>query len=179
MAVRAVPSVWPAFSEAECRVMLGNCPPKPKRQTAEERRAARRDRHGWRTAAKVNKFGEPTRAAKKVDDRKHEVAVKAETRRKVWLRSPVCDYCGDSEAVTATKDWKRTHEQDEVKPRSLTRGEAPEVRFATSNTARACRPCHVLKTHKVIKVVYLEPARGMDGDVDIVRDGCVIHKVRR
>jgi len=98
---------------------------KAPRQTAAARIAGRRDGHGWRTAPKVNKFGDKTQAGDKAAAKRHENAVKAETRGKVWLRSAVCEACGDSEAVTATKCHKAEHECHEVVPRSLTRGLAP------------------------------------------------------
>lgn len=115
---------------------------KPDRLTAAEREAARRDRHGWRTAAKVNKLGQPTKAKEKALAKARENAIKAQTRSKVWLRSSVCQGCGDSEEQSAVKWWKREHEAHEIVMRSLTRNMPPEYRFSTENTARLCCRCH-------------------------------------
>lgn len=114
---------------------------KPPRKTAAERQAERR-KGGWRTAPKVNKFGEPTQAGDKAAAKRHENAVRAETRVKVWLRSDRCESCGDLERETASKFHKATHEAHEVLTRAQTRGMAPEYRFSTENTARLCVDCH-------------------------------------
>lgn len=139
---------------------------KKPRQTAAARQQGLRDRHGWRTAAKRNKFGDPTKAGEKAAAKRHENAVKAETRGKVLVRSSVCECCGDVEMVTAQKWWKAEHEAHEVVPRSLTRGLAPEYRFSTENTARLCCQCHRWIQDKVLVFEFLSDVR-MDGPFTI------------
>lgn len=152
---------------------------KTPRKTAAERQAERR-RGGWRTAPKRNRFGEPTRAAEKAKADRHATEVKRATRIHVWRRSDVCEYCGMTEDQTAALYWKRAHEQDEVLPRSLTRGLPAETRFAPGNTARACCECHRKKTAHLIGVVFHDEQLGMDGDVDITDgDGTIIRQIRR
>jgi 5-methylcytosine-specific restriction endonuclease McrA len=141
---------------------------KPTRKTAAERIDGHRDSKGWRTAAKTNKHGDPTKAAEKAAARKHEVQVKAETRAKVWARSNgVCEACGDSEQVTATKSHKATHEAHEVVPRSLTRGLPPEFRYSTENTARVCEPCHGKFTRHQLEFRFTSDLK-MDGTYQVV-----------
>lgn len=155
---------------------------KPPRETAEERRARRRDNRGWRTAPKRSKFGTPTRAAEKAAAHRHEVEVKAETRRLVWARSDRCELlCGLTEYETAATDCFPTrHEQDEVVPRSATRGLPPEVRFSTANTCRACACCHRMKTEHQIGVFMHDDQIGMNGDYDVTgRHGEILRAVKR
>jgi hypothetical protein len=141
---------------------------KAPRKTAAEREAGHRDAKGWRTASKRNKHGEPTKAAEKAAARKHEIAVKAATRAKVWARSGgVCEACGDTELVTATKSHKATHEAHEVVPRSLTRGLKPELRFSTENTGRVCAPCHRLLTLHRLEFRFTSDLK-MDGTYQVV-----------
>lgn len=142
---------------------MGTASQKPRRLTAAEKAAKRRDRHGWRTAAKRNKFGTPTKAAEKRDAKRHENAVIAETRRKVWARSSgTCESCGDLERDTAQKWHKAEHEMHEVVPRSLTRGLKPEYRFSTENCARVCVGCHSYLQRHVVEFVFDSVLR-MDG----------------
>ncbi len=140
---------------------------KPERATAAERQASRRDRHGWRTADKTNKFGTATHAKEKADAKRHENEVRAETRRKVWLRSAVCECCGDTEQQTAGKWHKATHEAHEVISRAQTRGMAPEYRFSTENTARLCCECHRLFTRNRRAFQFQSDLR-MDGPFSVV-----------
>jgi hypothetical protein len=115
---------------------------KPARATADEKRARRRDRHGWRTAPKTSRHGGLTSAGEKAEKKRHENTVRSETRGKVWARSQTCECCGDTEDQTARKYWKGTHEAHEVVPRAQTRNLPPEFRFSTENTARLCCFCH-------------------------------------
>jgi len=117
---------------------------KPSRQTAASRKAEHRDARGWHTAAKRNKFGAPTKAKEQADADRLARTVKAETRRRVWTRSAVCEGCGDTERQSAKKWPKAAHECHEVIPRSLTRGQAPAIRFSSENSARLCCQCHRL-----------------------------------
>lgn len=146
---------------------MGTAKPKPQRMTAAERLARRRDRHGWRTAAKRNKFGEPTKAAETAAAKRHESAVKAETRAHVWRRAAACEACGDSERQTAAHWHKAEHECHEVVPRSLTRGLPPEIRFSTENSARVCGWCHFYLTRHQIEFDFHSDLK-MDGPVTAV-----------
>ena len=153
---------------------------KPSRQTAAERLANRRT-GGWRTAPKVNKFGDPTQAGEKLSAKQHEIEVKRETRAFVWIRSEDrCECCGMTERETATICHKASHEQHEILSRAHTRGLPPEVRFATGNTLRACFPCHQLLTAHQREVICKNDEKGSNGDYDIVdADGKVLREVRR
>lgn len=155
---------------------------KPPKRTAQERSARKRGAIGWRGAPKRSKFGTLTRAGEKAEERRHEVAIKADTRRKVWARSEGrCELlCGLTEAQTAGVCDKREHEQDEVIPRSLTRGLPPEERFSTANTCRTCACCHKMKTDHLIGVFVHDDQIGVDGDYDVVgRHGEILRQVRR
>lgn len=158
---------------------------KPARLTKQERLDSRR-KGGWRTAPKTNKFGERTQAGDKLTAKQHEIEIKRETRTFVWIRSEDrCEVCGMTERETAQICHKANHEQHEVVSRAQTRGMAPEIRFSTANTARACTPCHSLLTaHQRELITKDDPisdgAIGMNGDYDVVdADGKVLREVRR
>ncbi len=151
----------PTLADIE-RERAGKAMPRPTRRTAADRVSGHRDGRGWRTAPKVNKHGDSTQAGEKAAAKRHENAVKAETRRKVWLRSNVCEACGDSELQTAGKHWKAEHECHEVVSRAQTRGQAPEIRFSTENSARTCCECHRLLHRKRLRFDFHSDLR-MDG----------------
>lgn len=152
---------------------------KQPRQTAAERIAGHR-KGGWKTAPKVDKHGDETQAGRKASARQREIEVKRETRVIVWLRSDVCEICAMSEQETAAVYWKSQHEQDEWKPRSLTRNEPPEIRFAPSNTIRDCALCHRYRTDHLIEVIPADDVLQMSGDYAIYdADGHLLRKVSR
>lgn len=116
------------------------------------------------------------RKAKAAEER-HRLKIK----RGVWKRSSFCEFCGDSEAQTATKSPVATHEMHEVVFRSKTANMEPDARFSLANCARVCRPCHDdIHGPKKLKPFFHNDDLGMRGDYDVIyRDGLVIRSMRR
>ncbi len=137
---------------------------KPPKETADEKRKRKRDRYGWRTAKKDSRHGGLTAAGEKARRVAHENTVKAETRAKVWLRSAVCEACGDTEDETARKWWKREHEMNETIPRARTKNRPAEERFNTEICNRLCVECHRLFHKSRLEFEFHSPLR-CDGPV--------------
>ena len=169
---------------------------KPPKETAAERQARHRARSAARKAAKHGRI--KTDATKidysvlgipkgKTSDEKYaeehaaEVKQIRKTREKVGKRTDHCEYCGDSEAETAMKHPKSTHEMNEDPPRSKTRGLPPEQRFNVYVCGRACAPCHQLITDNVIIIHFHDEQRRHLGDYDILdkASGHILRHMRR
>lgn len=155
---------------------------KSDRPTWAQRLAARRKPIGHRSAKPVDKIDYsvfdipkgPTR--REIKDKK--IAAESERKRlihaQVWERSPEhCETCGDTEAQTATQSPKRTHEMNELLPRSATKGMPPEDRFRLEICIRQCQPCHQLFHAELLEVVPLSDVHGMNGDYQIIGHGGV------
>lgn len=149
--------------------------PKPRRETAAERRARRRDTKGYRqpvrrtnasnSAALALSKG-PSRHSVKTKWHALEVATIKATREAVWRRSSVCETCLDTERESAAKWPTAEHEMNEIVERYKTRRLKPAERFNTAICCRQCRGCHKAFHDKQLRPLPLTPA-GMDGAYDV------------
>lgn len=107
--------------------------------------------------------GPPKSLARSVR-REDEIAQIRRVRKEVWKRSASCEWCGDTETMTARRfpGAKYSHELHETYSRAKTRGRLPEERFDPRWCVRLCPNCHRMCTHGA-KVWFGSDVTGANG----------------
>lgn len=93
----------------------------------------------------------------------------ADTRRRVWARSSVCEVCGDTERETASKCHKAEHEMHERVLRSKTKGLPPAERYNVAICVRTCPLCHHDLHAQIVRIAVADEALGMQGSYDVLQ----------
>lgn len=149
---------------------------KKPRETADQKRQRKL------AEARERKRKPTGRALEKAQAKRREQQVIREVRAKVWERSKgCCEFCGDTERVTATKSHISRHQMNEIVSRAKTRGLPPEQRFNTRNCARNCKPCHDAFHAGLVVIVFqyhVGVNYGMDGSYQVRVDRLGSHGAR-